>query len=173
MQKPLDPHITDSSADNDFTIQLIQLLIHLICTRPKYADGLNPMLNLPTFRRNYVDGVRLNFNNGQFGFVAGLHNGYFTDSDHLNDGNVGLDIAASIMIIPGLEFRLGFGYENNDQYDNSISGYNTWAKQLNSDLDDVELPAILFNASYLSRGRRHQSAQLLALLSNWWFDPRF
>ena len=104
------------------------------------TDGLNPMLNIPTFRRNYVDGVRLNFNNGQFGFVAGLHNGYFTDSDHLNDGNVGLDIAASVMIIPGLEFRLGFGYENNDQYDNSISGYNAWAKQLNTDLSNAGAP---------------------------------
>jgi hypothetical protein len=102
----------------------------------EYADNLNPSLALPSFRRNYVDGIRLNFNNGQFGFVAGLHNGYFTGSDHLNDGNVGVDIAASIMIIPGLEFRLGFGYENNDQYDNSISGYNSWAGGVNSALDD-------------------------------------
>ena len=92
----------------------------------------NPILNLPSFRRNYVDGVRANFNNGQFGLVAGLHNGYFTGSDSLNDGNVGLDIAASVMIIPGLEFRLGFGYENNDEYDNSISSYNSWASNLNS-----------------------------------------
>ena len=91
------------------------------------------MLNIPTFRSNYVDGIRLNFNNSQFGFVAGLHNGYFTKSDNLNDGNIGLDIAASLMIIPGLEIRLGFGYENNDQYDHSISGYNI-AKQLNTDL---------------------------------------
>ena len=30
------------------------------------------------------------------------------------------------MIIPGLEFRLGFGYENNDAYNTSISGYNAW-----------------------------------------------
>ena len=104
-------------------------------------SGLNPMLNIPTFRRNYVDGIRLNFNNSQFGFVAGLHNGYFTNSDNLNDGNIGLDIAASVMIIPGLEFRLGFGYENNDQYDNSISGYNTWANQLNTDLANVAAPA--------------------------------
>ena len=103
-------------------------------------SGLNPMLNIPTFRRNYVDGIRLNFNNSQFGFVAGLHNGYFTNSDNLNDGNIGLDIAASVMIIPGLEFRLGFGYENNDQYDHSISGYNTWANQLNTDLANVGAP---------------------------------
>ena len=91
-------------------------------------------LSLPSFRRNYVDGVRLNFNNGQFGFIAGLHNGYFTNSDNLNDGNIGLDIAASVMIIPGLEFRLGFGYENNDDYDNAVSGYNAWSTGLKSSL---------------------------------------
>jgi hypothetical protein len=100
------------------------------------VDGFNPSITLPNFRRNYVDGVRLNFNNGQFGFVAGLHNGYFTDSDHLNDGNVGLDIAASVMIIPGLEFRLGFGYENNDAYNDSISTYNNWAGGVNTALSD-------------------------------------
>ena len=113
-------------------------------------SDLNPMLNIPTFRRNYVDGIRLNFNNGQFGFVAGLHNGYFTNSDNLNDGNIGLDIAASVMIIPGFEFSLGFGYENNDQYDNSISGYNAWANQLNTDLSNAGAAAT-FNASHISR----------------------
>ena len=99
------------------------------------SGGDNPSFNsLPSFRRNYVDGIRLNYNNGQFGIVGGIHNGYFTDSDHLNDGNIGLDIAASVMIIPGLEFRLGFGYENNDAYDASISSYNTWANTYNTEL---------------------------------------
>ena len=93
-----------------------RLMLELI--HASVALVVNPTdFNLPSFRRNYVDGIRLNFNNGQFGFVAGLHNGYFTDSDNLNDGNIGLDIAASVMIIPGLEFRLGFGYENNDAYE--------------------------------------------------------
>ena len=120
-------------------LPLIQLLMHLI---------LILCSNIPTFRRNYVDGIRLNFNNGQFGFVAGLHNGYFTDSDHLNDGNVGLDIAASVMIIPGLEFRLGFGYENNDCMNNSISGYN-----LGLQLNDGFIQACLqINVAHLSRG---------------------
>jgi hypothetical protein len=100
---------------------------------------LNPNdVILPNFRRSYVDGVRLNFNNGQFGFVAGLHNGYFTDNNHLNEGNVGLDIAASVMIIPGLEFRLGFGYENNDQYNDAVSGYNTWASGLKSAINPFD-----------------------------------
>ena len=108
--------------------------------------GANPVANptgfsLPSFRRNYVDGIRANFNNGQFGVVAGLHNGYFTNTDdgsHLNDGNIGLDIAASVMIIPGLEFRLGYGYENNDAYDESIMAYNTWATGLRSVLTAAE-----------------------------------
>ena len=105
--------------------------------------GANPVANptgfsLPSFRRNYVDGIRANFNNGQFGVVAGLHNGYFTSSDNLNDGNIGLDIAASVMIIPGLEFRLGYGYENNDAYDESIMAYNTWATGLRSVLTAAE-----------------------------------
>jgi hypothetical protein len=103
-------------------------------------------IDLPTFRRNYVDGVRLNFNNGQFGFVAGLHNGYFTDSNHLNDGNIGLDIAASVMIIPGLEFRLGFGYENNDDYNNAISGYNSWTSDI---VKNLVLDADTANANLL------------------------
>ena len=105
--------------------------------------GANPVANptgfsLPSLRRNYVDGIRANFNNGQFGVVAGLHNGYFTSSDNLNDGNIGLDIAASVMIIPGLEFRLGYGYENNDAYDESIMAYNTWATGLKSVLTAAE-----------------------------------
>ena len=109
---------------------------HHATTAGAMVDGFNPTITLPNFRRNYVDGVRLNFNNGQFGFVAGLHNGYFTDSEHLNDGNVGLDIAASVMIIPGLEFRLGFGYENNDAYNDSISTYNNWARGVNTALNN-------------------------------------
>ena len=109
--------------------------------------GANPVVNptgfsLPSFRRNYVDGIRANFNNGQFGVVAGLHNGYFTSSDNLNDGNIGLDIAASVMIIPGLEFRLGFGYENNDAYDESIMAYNTWATGLRSVLTAAEAATV-------------------------------
>ena len=43
------------------------------------------------------------------------------------------------MIIPGLEFRLGFGYENNDAYNDSIAGYNTWATGLRSDLESATL----------------------------------
>ena len=41
------------------------------------------------------------------------------------------------MIIPGLEFRLGFGYENNDQYNEAVSPYNTWAGGLKSAISPV------------------------------------
>ena len=46
---------------------------------------------LPSLRRNYVDGIRANFNNGQFGFSFGIHDGYWVDDD-LND-NIAIDIA--------------------------------------------------------------------------------
>ena len=94
---------------------------------------------LPDLRRNYVDGVRLNFNNGQFGFVAGLHNGYFTDSNNLNNGNVGLDIAASLMIIPGLEFRLGFGYETNEYYNDTLVPYSGGVLPESDDISQLNL----------------------------------
>lgn len=103
----------------------------LISIADHLRNPTNPSdFDLPTFRRNYVDGVKLNFNNGQFGLTTGLHNGYFTSSEHLNDGAVGIDIAASVMIIPGLEVRVGFGYENSDRYNDSISPFNKWTSDL-------------------------------------------
>jgi hypothetical protein len=42
------------------------------------------------------------------------------------------------MIIPGLEFRLGFGYEKNEAYNNSISGYNSWASNLASAVSVID-----------------------------------
>ena len=103
--------------------------------------GIDPRagFNLPNFRRSYVDGVRLNFNNGAFGFVAGLHNGYFTDSVHLNDGNVGLDIAASVMIIPGLEFSLGFGYESNEHYNETLVPFSGGVLPESDDISQLNL----------------------------------
>jgi hypothetical protein len=118
--------------------------------------------NLPQFRRNYVDGVRLNFNNGQFGFVAGLHNGYFTNDENLNDGNIALDIAASVMIIPGLELRLGFGYENNDDYNNAVSGYNKWASGLRDALSrDVSVNANIADSGHIKYDLYRNVSQLL------------
>jgi hypothetical protein len=86
---------------------------------------------LPQLRRNYVDGIRANFNNGRFGLTVGLHNGLWGD-DNLNDSNIGLDIAAALMIVPGLEWQMGYAYESNDAWDESIAGYNTDASNWNN-----------------------------------------
>ena len=55
--------------------------------------------------KELCNGIRFNFNNGQFGLSIGLHDDYFGVDDALND-NVAIDLAASVMIIPGLEARL-------------------------------------------------------------------
>ena len=79
---------------------------------------------------NYVDGVRLNFNNGQFGFILGLHDGYWAKKGSAGDLNdhFAIDIAASVMIIPGLEARLGFAHEDVDQLigEDDIHQFNAW-----------------------------------------------
>jgi hypothetical protein len=78
-------------------------------------------------RRNYKDGVRANFNNGKFGLTVGLHDGYWANDDFTGD-NIALDIAGSLMIIPGLEARLGYAHEEVDQGASSkdISQFNGW-----------------------------------------------
>jgi len=76
-------------------------------------------------RKDYVDGIRLNYNNGMFGLVFGLHDSYgilksgvsYIDGnvavvdDELDDG-LAIDLAASLEILPGLEARLGIANEN-------------------------------------------------------------
>ena len=78
-------------------------------------------------RRNYKDGVRANFNNGRFGVTVGLHDGYWV-GDNFNGDNIALDIAGSLMIIPGLEARLGYAHEEVDVGASSkdISQFNGW-----------------------------------------------
>ena len=64
---------------------------------------------------NYADGIRANFNNGQFGFTVGLHDSYWAeDSDTAFNDHFAIDIAASVMIVPGLEARLGFAHEDGE-----------------------------------------------------------
>ncbi len=83
-----------------------------------------PTLPVKT-RRNYKDGARANFNNGKFGLSVGLHDGYWLNDDFNND-NIALDIAASLMIIPGLEARLGYAHEEVDYKNSNISQFNTF-----------------------------------------------
>ena len=84
--------------------------------------ALTSLLDLPQLRRNYVDGIRANFNNGQFGLSLGVHDGYWI-SDDFND-NVAIDLAASVMIVPGLEARLGYAHQDMEDFD--IGQFNTW-----------------------------------------------
>lgn len=83
------------------------------------------------FRRNYKDGVRLNFNNGQFGLIFGLHDGYWANED-FNGDNIAIDLAASAMIIPGLEAQLGYAQEEVGNDD--ISQFNAWISYNPNDL---------------------------------------
>ena len=88
------------------------------------------LLNVQT-RRNYVDGIRANFNNGQFGLTFGLHDGYWVNN-HFDGDDLALDLAASVMIIPGLEARLGYAHQEVDvdsglsSVDSEISQFNMW-----------------------------------------------
>jgi hypothetical protein len=103
-----------------------------IATKHPANVSLGGALGLPTahFRKNYVDGVRANFNNGRFGLSLGLHDKYWVKDD-LND-NIALDIAASLMIVPGLEARLGYAHEELDS--NEITQFNTWIGYSANDL---------------------------------------
>jgi hypothetical protein len=71
------------------------------------------LLNDNKTRRNYVDGIRVNYNNGMFGVTFGLHDGYWMN-DNFNGDNIAIDIAASVMFFPGLEARIGYANESLD-----------------------------------------------------------
>ena len=118
----------------------------LYSTSPAYTKGKHGQ---------YVDGIRANFNNGQFGFVLGLHDNYMNGGSDLDDG-MAIDIAASVMIIPGLEALIGYA---NDNGDNDEHHFNTWIAYSPNDLtiafefDDFELEGkdlwdIMFLANY-------------------------
>ena len=86
--------------------------------------------------RGYNDGIRANFNNGRFGFILGLYDGYWTNND-FNADKVGIDIAASLMIVPGLEYRIGYahnGTENDSGMSDNITQFNTWLSYNTGDL---------------------------------------
>jgi len=101
-------------------------------------------------RRNYVDGIRANFNNARFGLTVGLHNGLWTN-ENLNDSNIGIDIAAALMIVPGLEWQIGYAYESNDAWDNSIAGYNTAAARHNSTAAPADMVGYIPTGDHISQ----------------------
>jgi hypothetical protein len=83
--------------------------------------------------KGYVDGIRLNYNNGMFGFILGLHDSYNIHTDDGNDleDGMAIDIAASVMLASTLELRLGFANENGGSGANSddarrVNGWVAW-----------------------------------------------
>ena len=97
------------------------------------APGLYSVTNAYRMgmRTNYVDGVRANFNNGRFGLTLGLHDNYFSGvgDDTFNQDRIAIDLAASFMIIPGLEAQLGYASQDVDAADdwsqfNALIAYN-------------------------------------------------
>jgi hypothetical protein len=78
------------------------------------------------YRRNYVDGIRANFNNGRFGFSLGLHNSLYSGDTDTDDGEVAVDLQAAIMIVPGLEGRLGYAHESRNGVNADIEQFNAW-----------------------------------------------
>jgi hypothetical protein len=122
---------------------------------PILRDSLSSILNeinsgfgtalsttdIPKFRKNYVDGIRANYNNGMFGFTFGIHDKYWGGDDYFNSGNednLGIDIAASVMFIPGLEARLGYAHQSIDDGtaggNQDISQFNGWIAYNPNDL---------------------------------------
>ena len=78
--------------------------------------------------KTYVDGMRLNYNNGMFGFILGLHDEYGINQGTSNDldNGIAIDLAASVMFMPGLEARLGFANENGENDDDDSFQVNGW-----------------------------------------------
>jgi hypothetical protein len=116
--------------------------------------GPTSLPGLPQLRRNYVDGIRANFNNARFGLSVGLHNGLWNteDSHHLNDSQIGIDIAAALMIVPGLEWQMGYAYESNDAWDTSIASYNKLATAWNTDASNAANRLLHGMVTYLPTG---------------------
>jgi hypothetical protein len=77
--------------------------------------------------RSYVEGVRINYNNGLFGLVFGVHDTYglHKNAPNLDDG-MAIDLAASVMFFPGLEAQLGFANENGAGGKDDSQQINGW-----------------------------------------------
>lgn len=116
----------------------------------------------------YVDGMRLNYNNGMFGFILGLHDEYGlkegTDNDL--DHGIAIDLAASVMFIPGLEARLGFVNENGKGSNDDSFQVNGW---LAWNPGDLTLALEFDNFSFAN----DDDAWDLMLLANYQFSDLF
>jgi hypothetical protein len=119
--------------------------------------------------RGYVDGIRLNYNNGMFGFILGLHDSYNINKDgnDLEDG-MAIDIAASVMLAPTLELRLGFANENGGSGANSDDArrVNGWVAWKPSDL------TLALELDHFDYANDHDGWDMM-LLANYQFTDMF
>jgi hypothetical protein len=119
--------------------------------------------------KNYVDGIRLNYNNGMFGFIIGLHDEYglHTGSSNDLDDGIAIDLAASVMFVPGLEARLGFVNDNGSGSANDdvqqVNGWIAWNP------NDLTL-ALEFDSFSLAND---EDAWNMMLLANYQFSDFF
>jgi len=85
--------------------------------------------------KTYVEGVRLNYNNGFLGVIFGLHDHYGLNDNHDNlDDGMAIDLAASVMFFPGLEAQLGFANESGGDDDDDSQQVNGWVSWNPGDL---------------------------------------
>jgi len=117
--------------------------------------------------RGYVDGIRLNYNNGMFGFILGLHDSYNINNDgnDLEDG-MAIDIAASVMLAPTLELRLGFANENDANSSDDSNRVNGWIAWKPNDL------TLALELDHFDFGNNHDGWDMM-LLANYQFTDMF
>jgi hypothetical protein len=90
------------------------------------------------YRRNYVDGIRANFNNGRFGFTLGLHNELYHSTASTKSGDIGIDLQLALMIMPGFEARLGYAHDSEDDAnpatEDDVEQFNAWLAYIDGGL---------------------------------------
>jgi len=131
-----------------------EVIDDLVASGTSRSDAEKAMDELPRLRKNYSDSIRANYNNGMFGLSLGWHDSYWLN-DNLNN-NFALDIAASVMIVPGLEARLGYAHQEIEDYD--IGHFNGWLAYNPGDLT----LAIEFDTFAFSEGQDLWDVMLLA-----------
>ena len=151
---------------------------HLNTTRAPYASQVDPAAAAaaaaPAFwgglNHNYNDGIRMNFNAGRFGLAVGLYDGIWdSDSEHqpdgFADGEWGIDVQAALVIVPGLEARLGYARHNDyNTGGDDIDQLNFWVS--------YETGNLILAAEYSDYDWQGVDGRTWMLLANYQFNGR-
>ena len=143
---------------------------------PGYLGKLN---------HNYNDGIRANFNAGRFGFAVGLYDGIWQSNSEekkmgFADGEWGIDVQAAIVIVPGLEARLGYARHNDyHSYTAPVPPATTGtATAINGDVDQLnfwiayETGNLTLAAEYSDYDWNGDDGRAWMLLANYQFNSR-